>query len=328
MIEPAELADILFAPAKEARIEDAAGEWLALQDLRSTGRVYKTDIELFLSFLEGNGLGDALVHEVDAGHIAAFQKRERDRGISINTTRRRIYALRSFFEWTIYEKGYTSRNPARSVKMPKKIKNYPEVLTYEEVQSIINQPDLRTKRGKRDMAMLSLTYETGVRISELCGLKTTSIREHMFPHKKNTRPAIVVDGKAGKTRAIPLSKKALSDLNVWLSVRPHVEHDYLFINLKNGEPVTTFGFRALFMKYARMAGLDVDNRKISPHTLRHSFATHLARDKWPIKHVQDLLGHSCIQNTEIYLHLANEDLVEAVDSLSSSKPARGPGPRG
>jgi site-specific recombinase XerD len=83
--------------------------------------------------------------------------------------------------------------------------------------------------------------------------------------------------------------------------------------------MTTFGFRALFMKYARMAGLDVDNRKISPHTFRHSFATHLAREKWPIKHVQDLLGHSCIQNTEIYLHLAKEDLVEAVDSLSSRK---------
>ena len=230
--------------------------------------------------------------------------------------------------WAIFEKGYACKNPARSVKLPKKIKNFPEVLTHEELQSIINQPDLRTKKGKRDMAMLSMTYETGVRISELCSLKTTSMREHMFPHKKSTRPSTVVDGKGGKSRAIPLSKKALSDLNMWLNVRPEVDNEYLFINLSTGEPMTTFGFRALFMKYARMAGLDVDRRKISPHTFRHSFVSHLAREKWPIKHVQDLLGHSCIQNTEIYLHLAKEDLVEAVDSLSASKTSRGPNPWG
>jgi site-specific recombinase XerD len=324
MIEPTELADYLFPPAIEVRLEDAAEEWLFLHDPSSTGRIYRKDFDIFFSFLAEQGLEHIFVHELNTTHIAMFQRQELERGLSPNTVRRRIYALRSFYAWAIAQKRCAVSNPAMGVKLPKKRAPLPEVLSYDEVMRLIGQPDLTTRKGKRDRAMLSVTYYAGLRVSELCRLKETSIGKAKFPHKHRERDSIEIEGKGGKLRDVPLSKNALEDLYRWLKARPDYDTDYLFMDLRNGEPLSTYGFRTLFFKYAREAGIDIDKRKVTPHTLRHSFATHLARDGESIYNIQWLLGHGSIKNTEIYLHLAREDLVNAVDRLSSRKNAGGP----
>lgn len=324
MIEPAKFAEVFFPPANEMLLYEAAEEWLYLHDPASTGRVYAKDFEMLLNFLKEKGLENICVHELNATHIAMYQRQELERGLSPNTVRRRIYSLRSFYVWAISEKRCAVSNPATSVKLPKIRKPLPEVLSYDEVMRIIAQPNITTRKGKRDRAMLSITYHAGLRVSELCKLKVTSIGKCKFPHKSKERDSLVIEGKGGKARDVPLSRNALEDLRRWLKARPNYDTDYLFIDLRNGEPLSTFGFRALFLNYAREAGIDVDNRKVTPHTLRHSFATHLARDGESIYNIQWLLGHGSIKNTEVYLHLAREDLVDAVDRLSSRKNSGGP----
>lgn len=313
-----------FPPANEVLLSAAAAEWLYLHDPASTGRVYGKDFEIFLAFLKEQGLDNICVHELNSTHIATFQRQELARGLSPNTVRRRMYALRSFFAWAISEKRCAVSNPARSVKLPKTRNPLPEVLSYDEVMRIIAQPDLTTRKGKRDRAMLSIAYHAGLRVSELCKLRVTSIGKAKFPHKLKERDSLIIEGKGGKMRDVPLSKNALEDLQRWMKARPRAGNDYLFIDLRTEEPLSTFGFRVLFSKYAREAGIDIDNRKVTPHTLRHSFATHLARDGESIYNIQWLLGHGSIKNTEVYLHLAREDLVDAVDRLSSRKHAGGP----
>lgn len=324
MIEPAELAEFFFPPAREVRLEEAAEEWLFLHDPASTGRIYRKDFDIFLGFLSDQGLENIYVHELNTTHIAMFQRQELERGLSPNTVRRRIYALRSFYTWAIADKRCAVSNPAMGVKLPKKRAPLPEVLSREEVMRLIDQPDLTTRKGKRDRAMISVAYHAGLRVSELCRLKETSIGKAKFPHKHRERDSVEIEGKGGKLRDVPLSKSALGDLERWLKARPRSGSDYLFVDLRTGEPLSTYGFRTLFYKYAREAGIDVDKRKVTPHILRHSFATHLARDGESIYNIQWLLGHGSIKNTEIYLHLAREDLVDAVDRLSSRRNSGGP----
>ncbi len=290
-------------------LEEAVDLFLSSLPPGSTRRGYGKDLEIFLRFLSEQGLSPLSVHDVRAEHLSSFRDREFER-VSPSTLRRRLCALRAFFSWA-REKGLSPENPALSLPLPRRSPNHPVILSPNEVERLLSAPDPRTVLGVRDRAMLSLCYYAGLRISELCSLKVSSLRWEHFPYKKKLRPAVVVEGKGGRGRAVPLAEAAEEEVRAWLEVRPEVEGDALFL-LRTGEPMTQDAFRYLLRKYVKKAGIE---KPVTPHTLRHSFATHLAQGKVRIDLISDYLGHRDIATTRIYLHLADEEYARGVDAL-------------
>ncbi len=270
---------------------------------------YGKDLRSFVRFLDEQSLSELRVDEISGEHIKAFRDYQLEANCS-NTCRRRLSALRSFFSWAVSE-GLADHNPAVDVPMPRRRKSQPMVLSKEEVYRIISAADPRRPLAARDRAMISLCYYAGLRASELCSMTIEAIRWEHFKHAKKDRPAVVVDGKGGKTRAVPLHEEAEHDLTTWMSFRPAVESRALFVT-KFGNPVDSDDFREILKKYVRLAGID---KEVTPHTLRHSFATHLIQNNTRIDLVSQYLGHENISSTAIYLHISDEEYADGVDNL-------------
>jgi integrase/recombinase XerD len=225
-------------------------------------------------------------------------------GLANSSIARNLSALKSFFEY-LHIQNYTKTNPAKYVDTPKLGSKLPVVLNYNDIMRILEQADTSSLLGIRDRAMLEFIYGTGVRVSELIRIK---LKDISFSDK-----LVRVLGKGNKERIVPCGEFAFRYLEEYINnVRSKLikknsaPMDCLFLNWR-GNPMTRMGFWKILKQYTQRAGI---KQKVSPHTLRHSFATHLLEGGADLRAVQEMLGHADISTTQIYTHLDREYLLE------------------
>ena len=226
----------------------------------------------------------------------------RDEGKATATIARRLAALRAYFQYLVQHR-LLSEDPTASVATPKLERRLPRVLTVSEVERILSEPDPLQPAGLRDRAMLEVLYATGIRVSELCSLKIEDV--------DLVEAALRCSGRKGKERRIPIGSAAVRSLEAYLRqgrrafVRPHTGSS-LFLN-HHGYTLTRQGFWKIVKKYAAQARIA---KSITPHVLRHSFATHLLAGGADLRSVQEMLGHADISTTQIYTHVTSDHLQE------------------
>ncbi|MGQ9503404.1 MAG: tyrosine recombinase XerC [Thermogutta sp.] len=231
------------------------------------------------------------------GYVAAMH----EANYSASTVARRLASLRSFFRFGMRE-GWVKENPAKPLRNPRKPRNLPHVLSSEEVRRLLESPPANDPMGIRDRAILETIYSAGLRISELVGLNDSDL---------DLRGEIIrVRGKGRRERLAPLGSHAVRAIQRWLKVRkihpslvPNPDRP-VFVN-RFGKRLTTRSVARMLEKYLKQTGLD---RRTTPHSLRHSFATHLLNAGADIRSVQELLGHKSLVTTQIYTHLTTANL--------------------
>lgn len=247
---------------------------------------YVADVREALPFL-GDGIG-----EVTTGAILNYLSSRGD--LAKRSQSRLLSALRSFFDWTVAE-GWRTGNPCDGIASPKLGRYLPAVLSVEEVDAIMDSVDLRTASGLRDRAIFEVLYGCGLRVSEAVGLRISDV----FLEEGFVR----VIGKGNKQRLVPLGEMAAGAVSRYLEVRGEpadtASEDILFLS-RFGRPLTRVALFNLVKKQALVAGI---TKEISPHTFRHSFATHLIENGADLRAVQEMLGHESILTTEIYTHI-------------------------
>ncbi len=222
-----------------------------------------------------------------------------------SSIRRTISTIKTFHNFLI-EEGHTKLNPCETIDMPKMEKRLPKVLTKKEVDHFLSVIDTSSPWGIRDQAMFELLYSTGLRVSEMISLKIIDLI--MLDLEKDI--SIRIKGKGSRIRTIPLGRKAIKSLKNYINYSRNIfikqgkNNTNIFLNYR-GECISRKGVWKIFKKYAEKAGL---KKSISPHSLRHSFATHLIQGGADIRAVQMMLGHVDVSTTEIYTHLDNKDL--------------------
>ena len=271
---------------------------------QNTIEAYSNDVRKLTQYLSDEKINNW--REVDSytirGYLAFMQAEQ-----ITNTTRaRNVAALKSFFRFLYVEK-YTENNLGELLDVPRKEKVLPKYLTMEEVERLLEAPNITTPNGCRDKAMLELLYASGLRVSELITLRLNDISFEMA--------YVRCFGKGSKERIIPLGSYALDALEHYIEVcRPKVANnwqtDTLFLN-KNGKGLTRQGFWKLIKKYGREAAITAD---ITPHVLRHSFATHLLSGGADLRAIQEMLGHADIATTQIYTHLLGEQMLDVYNA--------------
>jgi integrase/recombinase XerD len=215
---------------------------------------------------------------------------------------RALSAIKQFHRFLARE-GIAKDTPGKDLKNPKRSKKIPRVLTIDQVERLLDAPESKSALGKRDRAMLELGYGAGLRVSELCGLELHDVKEE--------DNLVLVRGKGKKERLIPYGKHAARALKYYLDRgRPHLAKErvisFLFLNLR-GNKISRIGFFKNLKRYAAIAGIEMD---VSPHVLRHSFATHLLHGGADLRYVQELLGHADISTTQIYTSVDTRHLIE------------------
>jgi integrase/recombinase XerD len=257
-------------------------------------------------------LGEALkAHKLPLGKVSEetlvrFIHRESQGGLSARSLARLISALRSFFRFLVLS-GFSKKDPTSQLTTPSTWLALPKFLTVGEAEALLQAPDEKKAQGVRDRAMLEVLYGSGLRVSELATLKLAEINlEDGF---------LVCRGKGGKERIVPLGRTACGAVRRYLvEVRPRVDpggQEELFLS-RRGRPFTRQGIWKLLRQYAGKAGLSA---RISPHVLRHSFATHLLERGADLRSVQLMLGHSQITTTQIYTHVSREQLRRVYDKF-------------
>ena len=259
---------------------------------------YATDLTRFADFLEKNGFQSP--GEDDTYAILKHLILLRDEGLGPRSRARHLVSIRSFYRFLAEEKILAS-DPSGLIDFPKTGLKLPDTLSVSEVTALLETPDTATHRGIRDAAMIELLYAAGLRVSELVHLEMRDI---------NLEAGFVrVFGKGAKERMVPMGRYAMEKLEIYITTaRPallkHHTSRTLFV-ARAGKPMTRQGFWKMLGKYTRLAGID---KKVSPHTLRHSFATHLLEGGADLRVVQVMLGHSDISTTQIYTHITGDHL--------------------
>jgi len=270
---------------------------------------YREDLNNYLDFIEKNNI-DSL-SKISRDNITGFMLDQRDHGISPNSVARRLAAIRMFHRFLARERILKS-DPSTLVDSPKLWKRVPDALTVNEVEALISQPNLRDTQGIRDRAILETIYATGMRVSEAVNLKKENVNLDIG--------FLRCLGKGNKERIIPLGKKAIAGINRYLqSSRPRLlknkESEFLFVS-RFGRKVSRQSFWKIIKKYAKLAKI---KKPIKPHTLRHSFATHLLEHGADLRSVQEMLGHSDISTTQIYTHV-NKDRLKSIHRQFHPRP--------
>jgi len=270
----------------------------------NTIEAYSNDVRKFAQYLEDAGIRRWA--QVDTATVRGYLAWMQNESLTNTTRARNVAALKSFFRFLYMEK-YTEHNLGELLDTPRKEKVLPKYLTIEEVERLMDAPDVTTPHGCRDKAMLELLYASGLRVSELITLKLSDISFEMA--------YVRCFGKGAKERIIPLGRYALAALEQYINhCRPKVDNnwqtDTLFLN-KNGKGLSRQGFWKLIKKYGREAGIVTD---ITPHVLRHSFATHLLSNGADLRAIQEMLGHADIATTQIYTHLLGEQMLDVYKS--------------
>ncbi|OHB65106.1 MAG: tyrosine recombinase XerC [Planctomycetes bacterium RBG_13_62_9] len=250
---------------------------------------------------------DQLLLAVDVNDARSYLAYLNERAYSKATIARKLATLRSFYKFLV-KTGRCAANPLAAVRTPKQEKKLPRFLEYEEVKRLLETPPTETWLGARDRAILETLYSTGIRVSELVGLNMDDI--------DFLGEVVHVRGKGKKERVTPISSSALQAIQHYMEFRnkraasnTHFDSKVLFVN-KHGQRLSTRSVRRKMDKYLKMAGLDP---AISPHTLRHSFATHMLNNGADLRSVQELLGHQSLSTTQVYTHLTTRRLKEVYE---------------
>lgn len=254
-----------------------------------TVSAYCADVKAFIEHLDERGVAE---DQAGPEHIVDYLQ-GRSEELSKRSQARVLSSLKSFFDFMVLE-GYRQDNPCDVVDAPKLNKYLPEVLSVEEVSAIIESVPLKNWMGLRDRAILEVLYGCGLRVSEVCGLKLMNI---FFKEG-----FVKVLGKGNKERLVPLGEMAADSIRAYLEARPALKNpseDLVFIN-RFGEGLSRISIFNMIKKQAILAGV---NKEISPHSFRHSFATHLIENGADLRIVQEMLGHESILTTEIYTHI-------------------------
>jgi len=269
-------------------------------------RSYNFDLTKLFEYLEFKGIEKvSKITDSDLKKFIQLQSKslkKDDEVISDKTISRYISSFKSFFKF-LESENIINSNPADLIESPKLKRNLPEVLSVDEINKILDSVDLSEKAGIRDRAILETMYACGLRVSELINLETNRIE---FEEK-----LITVTGKGSKERIIPIGKYALNYIEKYINelrnfIKKEKSSNFLFLNLRGGK-LSRMAIWNVVSKYAHKAGIE---KEIHPHTLRHSFATHLLEGGADIRIIQELLGHSDISTTQIYTHLDTTYLQE------------------
>ena len=270
----------------------------------NTLSAYHNDLYQLANFVEGEAARCSSVPSwasFSRQWMLSYLLNLKERGYAATTVARKVAAAKSFFSFMVAE-GNIKDNPTQNVGSPKVGKSLPKPISYSQAMLLLEQPaKLSTPDAKRDKAMLELLYASGMRVSELMSLNLDSV--------DTEGGSVRCFGKGHKERVIPIAPRAALTMKEYLQeARPHLVHNdaekALFLN-RRGERLTRQGFWQILKGYAKSAELDVE---ISPHTLRHSFATHMLSGGADLRSVQELLGHANISTTQVYTHLTTEHI--------------------
>lgn len=265
---------------------------------QNTIEAYGHNVHRFLDFLKDKKIDH--IEELSRLDLRIFIHFLKKKGLSTRSIARNLIAVRMFFRF-LQQEGVMENNPAEDLELPKMAKVLPEVLSLEEVERLLSQPDPQTSLGARDRAMLEILYATGMRVSELI---------HLLTHQIQLEGGyVLLRGKGSKERIVPLGREAIHWLKKYLmEFRPLLlkgkESPFLFIN-RYGKPMTRQQFWKSIKAYGRKGGIQ---KRITPHVLRHSFASHLLERGADLRSVQMMLGHVDISTTQIYTHVTGERL--------------------
>lgn len=264
---------------------------------KNTQDSYARDLKFYLGYLKRRGL-DPLNGE--HAIITDYLWSRKEKGVKPSSLFRYLESIKLFHRF-LYAEGYTKKDPTLGLTSPKLIRKLPTVLTIAEIERLLSQPNLNKPSGLRDKAMLELLYACGLRVSELTSLNLENANLD-FGYVR-------CFGKGGKERIVPLGRYASEALGEYLEMvrmKKETKDNALFLN-KLGNRFSRIGFWKIIKKYARKTGI---NKSITPHTLRHSFATHLLERGADLRVIQEMLGHTDISTTQIYTHLGREHLKE------------------
>nr|WP_311489413.1 site-specific tyrosine recombinase/integron integrase [uncultured Alloprevotella sp.] len=259
----------------------------------NTREAYLHDVEKLFAYFEDEKI-DFL--KVELEHFHSFAAALMDVGIGERSIARILSGVRSFYKFLVLD-GYLEQDPTELLESPKIGKHLPEVLSVEEIDAIEGVIDVSTPEGQRDRAAIEMLYSCGLRVSELCNL----LLSDLFLDEGFLR----VTGKGNKQRLVPISERAIRELKSWFAFRNSInikpgEEDYVFISAARKKHLSRITVFHNIKVYAEQAGIQ---KTISPHTFRHSFATHLLEGGANLRAIQTMLGHESISTTEIYTHI-------------------------
>ena len=282
-----------------------------------TVEAYLRDLEQYAHFLHGAGCGD-FTDATRAQVIAYFERATRTLGLKRSTVERKLTSARRMHKFLVAE-GMTDRDPTANIQAPRPARRLPKALSVNRCLALLATPDRETPGGLRDAAMLTLMYATGLRVSEL-----VSLRVHSIDFERAT---VRVRGKGDKDRVVPIAGPALALVRQYLEqargalVRDPAEEGLFLSRL--GRPMTRVRFHQILKAYLPAAGVPPET---SPHTLRHSFATHLMEGGADLRVIQELLGHASLATTELYAHVSAAHLREVYEARHprARRPARVP----
>ena len=265
---------------------------------------YKEDLKLFFENTQLNDANDLTLKDIEN-----FIKILSSQGKAISTIIRRVGTIRQFYLF-LQKEGVITDGSA-IIDMPKKRESLPTVLTFEEVEALLEQPNTKKDEGIRDKAMLEIMYSSGLRVSELLNLQLRQVNIDLGILK--------VIGKGNKERIVPIGDFAKEYLMLYIQhIRGRFDihkSKFVFLN-KQGIPLTRQFFWKSIKKYSKNAGIEIN---VTPHTLRHSFATHLLENGLDLRMVQEMLGHTNISTTQIYTHVSSKRILSAYDLFMNKK---------
>ena len=265
---------------------------------KNTIEAYSHGLSRFLNHLREKGVQE--IRDVGKFDVRGFLLALKKEKLSAKTIVRNLVAIRTFFRFLVQE-GILETNPVEDLESPKVAKTLPEILTLKDIEQLLEQPNLQTPLGMRDRAMLEILYATGMRVSELTHLPT---------HQVNLEGGyVLLYGKGSKERIVPLGSEAIKWVTLYLKESRGIlakgkESPFLFIN-RSGKGMSRQGLWKNLKNYTRRTGL---RKRITPHLLRHSFASHLLEGGADLRSVQMMLGHADISSTQIYTHVTGERL--------------------
>lgn len=263
----------------------------------NTMLAYRRDMVKFAEFLESRSVS---LLEATRSEIVDFLSSLYAQGLDSRSVARQLVTLRNFYRFCLSE-GLVTEDPAANIESPKIYRTLPHFLSVDDVDKLLAQPDVTTPIGLRDKAMIELMYSTGLRVSELCGLRVSDV--------ETSSGVLRCIGKGNKERIVPVGRRALEAIAVYIQdSRPRLLRDrvspYLFLG-KMGRKIDRIQFWMLLKKYGTEANL---RESLNPHMLRHSFATHLLDRGADLRSIQLMLGHADISTTQIYTHVVEERL--------------------
>ena len=263
---------------------------------------YQRDLQKLLNYYADHGID---FRQVTLQQLDEFAGHLRENGISARSLARVLSGVRGFYRFLVLE-GEVQQDPTELLQSPKIGKHLPEVLSLEEIDSILSNIDRSRPEGVRDHCIIEVLYSCGLRISELCNLQLSDL----FLEEGYIR----VHGKGRKERLVPISEQAIREIRDWMTIRCHINikpgnQDYLFLSRTRGKKLSRISLFVYIRQYAQDAGI---TKEISPHTFRHSFATHLLQGGASLTAIQAMLGHEDIATTEIYMHVDVSHLREEI----------------